>query len=832
MFDSTTFTTDMLSNPTKLSKAVIDAMEQSDTTDVVTINDPNNGFVLQLFANNCIFSKFSEKIDYVYSFFYPQRARNAEQLYPHLSQFDYVNLMASPATLPFIFAMSRDWVVLNSVYFDDNYNKIELPATSYITMGGVVYSMYHPIQILVNRNTGAVTAFYNTAVPNNLNILASNMLLDVQEFTQNGINYFQIKFNMYQFERKIISYTVGSEQGFIKTLTYDDQFYAVKIFTKNTVNEWVELNYSLTQLYYDFQTPTAILSLMTDSSQIKVQIPQIYFDNNQISQSIKVELYTTKGVVNYSLSSADVTGLTANFDTGSSVFAAPLAQMPTWTIIPTTLEVAGGSNVKTYQEIRDSVVNQRLHDRVAVTTPEVIEAGKKAGFDLVRVVDDLTERMYFASNILKDSSNFIVPTFAGYILIADESLSGNPSTIIDFTDGYYTILPTTTFTISNNSLMCVPMTDGQVAALSQITTSQLITELNKGIYVRQPFHITLTTAVKSPKSLVYNLLSPSMTSLTFIAENAHSAPQMSVTSCEVIHLENGTGGYQILLGITRSSNIVNVDSTVFDIYLTCLTKSGVFVYLPANYVSTDSRGIDTWNVQLSTSYHITVDDFISIMMYDTDDILNEVEIPLNQNFTVVTSFNSSFSPTIPIDQTLNSLLPTSVQALSTAMSQQIMKISLGYNLSNQIYCGVNTSWGNDVYQVADETIYYKTHVPVFQTTETGVINTRYNTDTNAVEVVILYQPESIPSQTQDLILKTTTNIPIPTSGATTTTYPVNNTTGLLVGMRGRGTNIPVNSKITAIGTNTVTMDKVITDILPSGTELTFTNPHILTRGRS
>lgn len=828
MFDSATFTRAMLSNPNKLAQAIIGAMEATDTGTPFTINDPNNGFVMQMLASVEIFSKFSQKVDEVNSFFYPQRARNAEQLFPHLSEFDYVKLMASPATLPFVFAMSRDWIISTGVYFDENYNKIQIPAISSITMGGVIYSMYHPIDILINRNTGSVTAFYDTTQPNKLDVLSTNMLIDVQEYTKNGINWFQIQFNMYQFERYSKIFTVGSEQGFIKTLPYEDQFYAVEIYTQNTSGQWVELKYSLTQLYYDYQTPTAVLSLLPDRNQLKIEIPQIYFDNNQISQSIKINLYTTKGAVNYSLSAADVTGLTADFAPNSSAFAAPLAQMPTWVIVPTTTEVIGGSDVLSYAQIREAVVNQQLDDRVAVTTPEIIQAGKKAGFDLTRIKDDLTERIYYASNILTDSNELIVPTFAGNILIADESLTGNPSTIIDYSDGYYTILPTTTFKISKNSLTCVPMTDGEVETMSHLNDLDLVAELNKGIYVRQPFHITLLTHPKSPQALIYNLLSPSMKSLTFIKENSNSAPQMSVVSCVVNHLNNGTGGYEILLNVTRSSNIRSVNPNTFNVILACPTKTGVSVYLPATYISTNSGGIDLWKIQLATTYHITTDDFITVAMNNEEDDLVFIEISINQKFDILTSFITNYEPTIPIDSSINNLLPPSFRTITTGMSRQTMILSLGQNLSTQIYCGVNTSWGNDVYMTADADVYYETTVPIYQTNETGAMNTRLNTSTNAIEIVEVYPIGAVPSETDDLLLSIAANVPVPSSG-TTTSIPLDNVVGILIGMPVRGTNIPVNSAVTAVVGNVVTISKKITTPLLLGLVLTFTNPHPLKR---
>jgi hypothetical protein len=829
MFDSTSFTQDMMSNPTKLSKVVIDGMRSTDTTDTLTINDPNNGFTLMLFTNMCVYANFSQKIDLAHSFLYPQRSRTAEQLYTHLSEFDYVKLMASPATLPFTFVLGKKWIIDNGVYFDSNYNKIVIPATSYITMGNIVYSMYYPIEILVNRNTGLISAFYDITTQDPLNAIGSNTLLDTRTYTKDGIELFQFSFNMYQFARTRTDYTLSPKQGFINTLSYDDEFYAVRVYTLQN-GAWNELAYALSSLNYDFTTPTALITLLSDQSRIKIEIPTIYFDNGQISKTVRVELYTSKGAVNYTLSSADVQGIKANFDTASSIYAAPVTQPSIYAIVPNTTEVAGGSDPMTYQEIRDAVVNQRLYDRVPVTPQEVTEAGKRAGFNLTRQIDDLTERMYYASNVLKDANGSVVPTFVGNIRIADDSLNGNPSTILPYTDGYYTLLPTTTFKIAPNGTTCVPMTDGEVASLNLLTPLDLAAELNKGIYVRQPFHITLLTNMKSPQATVYNLLTPAMTSLVFERENAHSAPQMSVTSCVVTHRAAGTGGYQISVGITRSDNIIHTDPALFKIWLTTRTKVGTFAYLPLTYVSTDSNGIDTWVVQLDTNYHITTDDDLQVSMYNLEDTMVPVQVGLSHSFTVLTSFDPSYDPAIPIDIDLNLLLPPSQKNKVVVMTQQTLSLTLGTNLSRQIYCAVTTSWGNSVYALADATSYYTTNIPIFQINEAGVLNTRINTSTHNPEILQLYAPGDTPVNPDDIDVVLTAPGYAPEPGtASTTTFSVADTTGLLVGASIRGLYLPVAATITAVTPTTVTITGLATSTLPVGTVLTMTNPHPLLR---
>ena len=823
MFDSETFTPDMMSNPSLLATAVIQAMEASDRgTGAIRINDPNNGFVMQLFSGVSIFSNFSQKIDAVCSTLYPQRARTASQLYPHLSQFDYVQLMASPATVPFVFAMSKDWIIQNSVFLNDNYNKLLIPSTSYFTMGGITYSMYYPIEILVNKITGAVSAYYDTSVSDSLNTLESNMLLGVQEYTQNGIARFKMTFNMYQFKMEPARYTVGREQGFDKTLPYDDQFYAAKVFYQRADLSYVEFKYSLSELYYDYTSPTVIIKILNDTSEINFTIPQIYFNNNQISQNILIKLYTSRGSVNYAVSAADLDGITANFDTGSSPYAAPLEQMPTWLIAPATTVIAGGSNPMTYDEIRDAVVNQTLYDRVAVTSKELIEVGNRAGFKLTKVIDDLTERMFYASNVLKDTNDIIIPTFSGSILLTTDNLNGDPSTIINHSDGYHTVLPTTVFKIPNDSVTCVPVSQTEMNTLANMPIQEYVDALNSTKYVRQPFHITLLTLPKSPRAAVYNLMDPKAISLSFIKENPNSAPQMSVVKCTVIHQNNGTGGYLVNLGIVRSNNIPQNTLSNYQVFLTCNDTFGKPVYLNAVYVTTENN-VDIWQTVIASTYYINSNDVMTVMMYDDTDDLSFTDIFIDHPFNVLTSFVSSSDPTTPKDFLLNSLLPESFQSTLTVMSHQKLDLSLGVNLSSSIYCGVNTTWGSETYEIAETDTFYTTENTIFQTDENNALVTRYSAlPSPTVDVVVIYQAGSTPSSSLDIDVRTTAARTVPSSG-TSTTFLVNDTTGILVGMPARGLNIPLNTSVLSKTSNSITIDSLITATVPSDTVITITN---------
>ena len=820
-FDQSSFTSDMLKHPSLLASKVIDALESTDTQYPVAINDPMNSLVMLLMADTHLYSKFTEMVDDKYSYLYRQRARNSQQLFTNLSEYDYVKLFASPVTVPFVFAMSADWIIANAVYYDENNNRIQIPSSSTITVGGVVYSMYYPIDILVNRNTGAISAFYNTSVIDPLYTLTSNTNLNAETFTKDGINWFRIRFDMFQFTRTDYPTTVSTGQGFKMNLSYNDQFYAIKVAQQLSDGTWSDLPICLSELYYDYQTPTAIVSLFPDSQMVSVTIPQIYFTNNQVNKNIRVQLYSTKGAVNYSISASDILSRVADFKPRESVWSAPLDKMPSYEISPTIVDIAGGSDAMSYAQMRDAIINNRLHQRAAITNQELIQAAISAGFTgITKVADDLTDRMYMVSNVLKSSDGLIVPTLAGSILLTADNLAGDPNTILSSADGYHTVLPTTVFKLPSNSTVCVPMSTAEVNVMGAMSKAELVAELNKGIYLRQPFHIVLLTDPKNPAARLYNLMNPSVTSLTFKKENAHSAPQMSTTAIGVIHRQSGTAGYLINFALQRSLNIENLDASNLSVILTCKDKVGVQVYLPATFVVSNS-GSDIWQIALSTSYRITSENYISVVMYDENDQEVTTEIQLDQTFNVIVSFKTSYDTTVPKDSFLNSLLPPTLQSGSTVMSYQETTISFGKNLSDSIYTGVNTTWGNDVYETATDTIYHTTSVPTFQMNENGVINTKVNQD-SSVTTAIIYNIGDTPSDTGDIYTKTSQAILVPNSGSTTKIY-IDDVTGFLAGMPVRGPNIPVGSTVQSVGSNFIVISTVITAALDSGSDVIGTN---------
>lgn len=822
IFDDNTLPARILSNPTKVSLAVITAMESALKGDT-TIPDVNNGMVIQLGAATGIFASIAQELDTNYSYYYSKRAQTPEQLYPKLSQYDYINLTAGPASMPFVFVMQKEWITDNAISYDDNYNILIIPKTSYFTVGTIKFGMYYPIIIYVNKTTGVITAVYDTTTDNPLYTLSSNMLYaPLKEYTQDGINKVALTFEMFQFERLSTSETVTLNEGFNKTFSYNDQFYAVRVFSVDTSGNSTELVISLAEMYYDTTTPTAIVTINNVNNVVTVKIPQIYFDNGSISTKIVVDVYDTKGSINYTIPLTDAANVIANFDVTSTMYAAPFSKMGIYSLYAVSSILTGGSDAMTYAEMKTAIVNGELYDRIPISAAELTAAASKYGYSITRYVDSLTDRIFFASNLMKDSDGDIIPVISSSILLAGESLTGNPSTILPQTDGSVTILPTTIFTLGTSSDVCVPLDDSAVAQLVAMTTSDRITALNNTLHLRQPFHICLSTDQTSPSSRTYNLMNPTYTDLTFIRENIHSSPQMSITTAALQSLENGTGGFLLRVAVTMTSNMLAVDPSNIRLVLATASKSDAQYTIDATYVSTTESGM-IFDINFGTNYLIDIDDYINVIMTNTNGSLSWALLPLTTTFDVRLMVSSSVFPTIAQDPVLTTSMTFSANDY-LQIARQSITVEFGKNLSEQIYSAVDTSWSGTSYKTYTADVPSVVSSNVYQRSETGSLETHVNSDGTLSDLIILYAIGD--DYLNESMISTTLHTQATAGDAIVT---VTDATGILVGMP-----VVIASQTTAISVKeisgtSITLSAGLDTTQIAGTAISFDTARVSVR---
>ena len=94
MFDDKTILIDSLRNPMTIAKLALDEM-QNRLDGKITIADPNTPFCQLLEFGSSIAANVIKTMDEKLPTLYPKRAESMEDLFNHMSDFDYTNMYTS-----------------------------------------------------------------------------------------------------------------------------------------------------------------------------------------------------------------------------------------------------------------------------------------------------------------------------------------------------------------------------------------------------------------------------------------------------------------------------------------------------------------------------------------------------------------------------------------------------------------------------------------------------------------------------------------------------------------------------------------------------------------
>lgn len=714
MFDDETLGSQVLANPAMVQGLVLTEF-QNRLGGIYVVADPNNAFNLQLEAASSMNAQTVRAMRSSFDVQYPVRATTAKQLYNSMSDFDYLNMVAGPCATTLNLTFDIDFLIKNAQSFDATYNRVVIPQITQFYVGPLTFGIYYPINININKVTGNINVLWDTTNTNPLWQLPSNMVPFTQ-FRYGGLNLVTLQIPVSQFAQTTSTYPVVSSQGFIRNISYTDQFYAARVFTNLPTNGWTELAYTLSETVYDPTTPTAKLVIQSDTNVLTVSIPQIYFTNNQIGTQVQVVLYTTKGEITLDLTSVEINNSNVSFGIGQpsvTAYSALLANMPTISLIPAETLITGGSNALPFAQLRDLVVNGGLYTSAPVTPTQLEAFANKSGFSITKYIDNITDRIYYASNTIQGGANGYIMTTMGAIDV-NSTAALSCSTIIDFAgDDATTILPTTIYSYNAATNVCTPLTDAQAAYLTGLTGQFFCDAVNDTTYTKCPFHVVTYTSAQYPVTKSFNLMNPTATQLTFITDNTTLTPQMSVSSAVVIHNNNGTGGYTLRLGVVKTPAMAQIAENNITVLLTTTDSNGNTSYGVATLQST-TPALYIYEMPLPTNYYITETGTIMITgtsltsLKDLNGNPTAVGLPLASTFSVSfllsAAYWASSSTTVKQNTDVISNIPPAYQSM-LGVSRQTLLVTLGKDLSDQVFNITNATYSATSYMTYPETVY-------------------------------------------------------------------------------------------------------------------------------
>ena len=780
-------TLELMERPLNLQNVVLEDIQARLGGDSALV-DPNFVAMHLIEMSSNLTSNFAHAAEKAISSQMALRANTAEELYKHMSDFDYINVFATPSNASLIMVLDKDYIINNGEIYNNNYYQVIIPKDTVFTLGNNTFGIYYPICIRINRHTLSPIVLYDLSEDNPLKTMGSN-IINYTSYTYLSMNVISIEFPVYQFVKTTKVESITPSNGFAKTYTFDDKFYAIRVFsTKDNITK--ELHQTFSNSVYDSYDPTAKIVVEPDSNEVSVTIPQIYFTNSQIGSLITIEIYTTKGNITNNVSTLTTSQITANYNLNknSSKYSTILGRIPTPIFNVSTVRLSGGTDGLSFEDMRERVINNSFHNTVLVTPTDLENYFKDSGFKIKKYEDNLTNLTYFAYRTLKDDSNSIVPSSDIYIKLTPEmvydELNNNPynedmsfnkdnpnvskicttirgqvrftkvpstyevedpdsdkpnstKLVDDFTDqaeisDITTILPTTIYKYNSNDSCCIPLSAMECEKISLLSSEEKVELFNNNTYVYCPFHIRLIPDARYTKASSYNLMNPTIRNFVFDVENDSMTVQAVSTDGAIYHLNNGTGGYNVRLVVIKSEDLKDIAEEDFLLYVYTDDPNGTFLSTTAKKVD-DFGNYLVYEFNIDTDYRIDRNHRLVVNNFRNDHGPFPSFVNFEQKYHFVFMVRKDIISDAVTPESYYEGVLTSYKSDWHVMIRQSCDISLGYALDDVIHSSIDIDFSDETYLTYETDEYATYPTDIFEVDDDGII--KLVTDENGNIVV-------------------------------------------------------------------------------------------------
>jgi hypothetical protein len=699
----------LMYNPADIQRKIIETNDYINEGKIPLV-DCSNALVLTLSSTAACVSAFINEAQTLSNKQYEISATSFEEIYPHMSDVDFIDVFALPSSAKFTLLIKKSEVANALVTnLQTGVNKITIPRNSIFYASGIPFSIQYPIDIR-KLSHGALQITYDATTPSPLLDLETNLIEYETVSDNNRVEYIRFEVPTKQFDIQSYTSTVSNSGGFTTAVSFTDQFYFCRVFSQLPTGKWREITISYTDEVYDPNVVTAYIKVI--DKQVITTIAPIYVANGGISGKIRIDVYETKGDVSLVMKNFQPEAFKAEFkyiDTNDATKeVAAFRKINTLSVWSTDTSL-GGRSALTFEQLKTRVKENSVGvKKTPITSAEMQNTLTDDGYTIIKNVDTLTGRNFWATKELPypyqagiASTNFYTPASAS-VLTLITMLSKD-------VDAYGIYSHPTGMTISSSSLFKTENSQTRLvkameySTLSTSALADLAKEINIGHYSYTPFHYVLDTSTDEFSVRPYFMDSPSIVTRSFVAENPTTGFQVSMGSGYTI---SKTESKYLISVSTASSDEYKAlaDSSVFCQMAFESESTGQTSYLSANQLprakDTDER---TFVFEISTNYDIDSSDLLSLISFQSPQSASVAKSKLKQKFRITFGAYATMPSTYAFSEMDAQLGTAFLNPGAVALNQEILQINFGYKLEN-LWCNYRTFASGITYQTYDSDV--------------------------------------------------------------------------------------------------------------------------------
>lgn len=592
--------TALMANPYACGRMLLRTLEQATDGKLVLV-DPTNPATLLLESAIVLSTAQMLQAEALTRKQYSSMAVDMQDLYRHMSDKDFLGRFSTPAkgTITLMLLLDEikikaDWV-RNAQGLPDGsgIRKMTIPKHSEFYVANTTFLTQYAIDIRVMPH-GGIQVVYDTSGYSPFYTLESNRV-DHGVSKQGVYQFLRITFPVLQLAAVQQIAQLNNTTGFSKNYRINDQFYYCRAYVKSTTGgQWTEIRTTHSDQVFDPKVPTVLLKVLEGS--LDVRVPQVYFNTGLVRDALRLDIYTTKGALEMNLGSYSPKSFTANWldrDGGTETsYIKPLLTFSGLAILSESI-ISGGSDQISFATLRNRVITQGLSSpTVPVSENQLISTADGAGYQIVKSIDNVTNRVFLATrglpspdkvavtNTTAEAARTTITSAGCTILPLQQSLEvlALEPTISD-SGSRLTIKPNTLFQQVNGVLTVVPRNNVIELLNTNLTPpNALAYAVNNGRYFYSPFFYVLDTDEDTFSTRAYQLDSPEITSKSYFNENVTLSIELS-TQNYAIYCDLDSGEYTLVFRLAVGDSFKSIELEEYAVQLSYLPpNTGTRVY--------------------------------------------------------------------------------------------------------------------------------------------------------------------------------------------------------------------------------------------------------------
>jgi len=345
----------------------------------LNLPDPNNPFFFLLENQAKLTSAALMEIENRIRKMYPVLASNKEELYPHISPDEIIDIFATPSKTIFNFFISLN-DILKYGYKINNVTEVTLPNGTYIEVNNIKFTLLNDIIIRV-YDSGKIVVLQKGNRDLDIAYQSDLILPNAIQKDAEGLTWLAFSTEVKQVKVTEIEDYMLASKPYNKDFIIDDKYYFLESYGYYNNNK-VKFNITFSDFTYDINTPTLIVK--PDKNKINVRLPSYYLLDNKLGNKLIHKLYTTEGNIEISFSK-----LNSNmFRIVKNITSDPRTQNLNLINIHvnSTIFTYGGRDEISFEELKNKIVNKATGDNeLPITINELKDEIETYGLIMVGV---------------------------------------------------------------------------------------------------------------------------------------------------------------------------------------------------------------------------------------------------------------------------------------------------------------------------------------------------------------------------------------------------------------------------------------------------------------